>query len=52
MKPRNFPGNRNARRLAAMDRLPKGSAEYEKTKANLVEGARDLRTKIRRGVGK
>lgn len=57
MLAKNFPGRKDARRREAIVRLetikePKATvlAAIEATKAKLVDGATELRTKKRRGV--
>lgn len=48
MKPANFPTARMARKLSAMERLPKDSEAWANTKANLVANPRDIKTKKQR----
>ena len=65
MKPKNFPGRKQVRRESAIERHIIGSKKarkagavarilemVENTKANLVEDARMIRTKINREVKK
>lgn len=52
MKPRNFPGRVNRRRLAALARMAPASEAAARTKAKLLDpaAARAIRTKKRRSA--